>query len=41
MAEDKLVAEVTFRIMEYKGCWITRMNEGFIMLRVYEDRIDF
>ena len=41
MAEDKLLAEVTFRIMEFKNCWHTRMKEGHIVLRVFEDRIDF
>ena len=26
MNDDKLFAEVTFRVMEYKSCWITRMK---------------
>ena len=41
MNDDKLFAQITFRIMEYKSCWITRMKEGFIILRVYDDRVDF
>jgi hypothetical protein len=41
MSEDKLIAEVTFRLMEFKGCWLTRVKEGFLIIRVFEDRIDF
>ena len=41
MAEDKLITEVTFKLMEFKSCWLTRVREGFIVIRVFEDRIDF
>ena len=39
MPEEKLLAEVTFRLMDFKMCWLTRVREGVIMLRVFEDRI--
>ena len=41
MAEEKLLAEVTFRLMDFKLCWVTRVREGAIMLRVFEDRLEF
>lgn len=41
MQEDKLIAEVTFRLMEFKSCWLTRVKEGFLIIRIFEDRIDF
>ena len=40
-AEDKLMAEVTYKLMEFKGCWLTRLKEGLLVLRVFEDRIEF
>ena len=39
--EDKLMAEVTYKLMEFKGCWLTRLKEGLLVLRVFEDRIEF
>ena len=33
--EDKLIAEVTFRLMEFKGTWITRLREGLLVLRIF------
>ena len=35
LAEDKLIAEVTFRLMEFKGTWITRLREGLLVLRIF------
>ena len=39
--DSKLIAEVTFRLMEFKGCWLTRVREGVITIKVYEDKITF
>lgn len=41
MMEERLMAEVTFRLMEFKHCWMTTVREGVIMLRVFEDRLEF
>ena len=41
LAEDKLIAQVTFRLMEYKSCWSAKVKEGVITLRVFEDKINF
>lgn len=40
MAEDKLLFEVTFKLLEFKGTWITRIKEGSIVLRIFEDRLE-
>lgn len=40
MIEDKLVAEITFKLMEFRQIWFTTTKEGYIVIRVFEDRID-
>lgn len=35
MAEERLIGEVAFRLMDFKMCWITRVREGVILLRVF------
>ncbi len=39
--EDKLLFEVTFRLMEFKTFWHTRIKDGSVVLRVFEDRLEF
>jgi hypothetical protein len=41
MPEEKLLAEITFRLMEFRQIWQTTVKEGFIVLRLFEDRVDF
>ena len=35
MAEDKLLAEITFRLMEFRQIWQTTIKEGYIVLRLF------
>lgn len=35
MAEERLLGELTFRLMDFKMCWVTRVREGVIMLRIF------
>lgn len=39
--DSKLIAEVTFKLMDFKSCWLTRIREGVITIKIYEDRITF
>lgn len=39
--EDKLLFEVTFKLMEFKGVWQTRIKEGNVVLRIFDDRLEF
>lgn len=39
--EDKLLFEVTFKVLEFKSVWQTRVKEGFIIIRIFEDRLEF
>ena len=39
--EERLLAEVTFRVMYWKYGWQTLARDGFCVVRVFEDRIEF